>query len=233
MTQTDPRLDLKQKAALEALKLVEDGMLLGLGTGSTAKLFVDALGVRVKGGLKVTCVPTSERTRQQAIALGITVSDLSQCPRLDLTVDGADEVEVGTLSLIKGLGGALLREKLVAVASRQLAIIVDSSKIVEKLGSHTAIPVEVVPFAWQSTALRLKELGADCKLRQNENGEAFITDGGHYILDSKFGRIEDAARLGRDIKEIVGVVESGLFIGMATRVIVAGADGIEIMARQT
>src|SRR5271156_6442177 len=156
----DAQEQLKQAAAESAVALVEDGMILGLGTGSTAKLAVDALGMRVATGLRVIGVPTSEFTGQQARALGIPVSTLDEHPKLDLTIDGADEVELGTLNLIKGRGGALLREKIVASAGKQLVIIVDESKLVERLGSHFALPVELVPFGWRSAARKLEALGA-------------------------------------------------------------------------
>src|SRR5579863_5279329 len=158
---------LKQTAAESAVALVEDGMILGLGTGSTAKLAVAAIGKRVQQGLRVTGIPTSEFTGAQARSLGIPVSSIDQHPQIDLTIDGADEVELGTLNLIKGRGGALLREKIVASASRRLVIIVDESKLVDRLGSHFALPVELVPFGWPAAARKLEALGAKITLRSD------------------------------------------------------------------
>jgi ribose 5-phosphate isomerase A len=225
----DAQLQWKQAAAESAVALVEDGMIVGLGTGSTAKLAVDALGKRVAGGLRFTGVATSEATASQARALGISVSTLDTHPEIDLTIDGADEVEVGTLNLIKGRGGALLREKIVASASKRLCIIVDDSKLVERLGSHFAVPVEVVPFGWVATARRLEALGAQVTLRPGQDGKPFISDGGHYIVDCAFGPIAAPAKLDLQLNGIVGVVEHGLFLGMATQAIVSGRDGVKVL----
>jgi ribose 5-phosphate isomerase A len=219
---------LKQRAALEAVKLIESGMVVGLGTGSTAAFAVAALGERVTQGLQIVGIPTSERTANQAEALGIPLGNFATHTHVDLTIDGADEVEVGSLNLIKGLGGALLREKIVASASQKLVIIIDESKLVEHLGTKTAVPVEVVPFGWQATQGKLEKLGATVKLRMN--GETiFSTDGGHSILDCQFGAIPDPALLEKQIAQTVGVVESGLFVGMTSQVIVAGASGIRVL----
>jgi ribose 5-phosphate isomerase A len=219
---------LKQIAALEAVKLIESGMVVGLGTGSTAAFAVAALGERVAQGLVITGIPTSERTANQAEALSIPLGSFATHSQIDLTIDGADEVELGTLHLIKGLGGALLREKIVASASQKLVIIVDESKLVEHLGTKTAVPVEVVPFGWQATKNKLEDLGATVNLRIGEE-TAFVTDGGHYILDCQFGAIPDPALLEKQIAQTVGVVESGLFVGMTSQVIVAGAAGIRVL----
>jgi len=228
----DARQQFKQSAADSAVALVEDGMILGLGTGSTAKLAVDTLGKRVAGGLRVIGIPTSEATDHQARALGIPISTLDEHPAIDLTIDGADEVELGPLNLIKGRGGALLREKIVASASKRLVIIVDESKLVERLGSHFALPVEVVPFGWQATARRLQALGAKITLRTSADGKTFVTDGGHYIVDCKFGPIVSPSKLDSELNRIVGVVEHGLFLGMATQVIVAGHSGVKVLLPQ-
>jgi ribose 5-phosphate isomerase A len=228
----DAQEQLKQAAAESAVALVEDGMILGLGTGSTAKLAVDALGKRVAAGLKVIGVPTSEFTGQQARALGIPVSTLDEHSTLDLTIDGADEVELRTLNLIKGRGGALLREKIVASAGKQLVIIVDESKLVERLGSHFAVPVEVVPFGWTVAARKLEALGAKVVRRPGTDGKPYITDGGHYIVDCAFGPIPSPQKLESELNNIVGVVEHGLFLGMATQVIVAGQGGIKVLRPQ-
>jgi ribose 5-phosphate isomerase A len=226
----DAQEQLKQAAAESAVALVQDGMILGLGTGSTAKLAVAALAKRVAGGLRVTGIPTSEFTGAQARSLGITVSSLDEHPEIDLTIDGADEVETGTLNLVKGRGGALLREKIVASASKRLAIIVDESKLVGRLGSKLPVPVEVVPFGWRAAARRLAGLGARAELRAGPDGKPYITDGGHYIVDCKFEPIADPSKLDSELNSIVGVVEHGLFLHMATQVIVAGHDGIKVLS---
>lgn len=222
----------KKEAALKALEFVKDGMLLGLGTGSTATFFVEALGQRVKEGLNVTGVPTSERTHQLATSLGIKVSDLSTYPRLDLTIDGADEVELDSLNLIKGLGGALLREKIVAKSSKSMIVIVDESKLVTKLASHGPVPVEIVPFGFESTLGRITTLGGAPRLRPGEDGKPYVTDGGHYIADCLFSPIDNARELSQQLKMVVGVVETGLFVGIAKNVIVAKASGIEVLTRK-
>ncbi|BAC87971.1 ribose-5-phosphate isomerase RpiA [Gloeobacter violaceus] len=219
---------LKQTAARRAVELVEDGMVVGLGTGSTAAFAVSVLAERVRLGLRVVGIPTSERTARQAEAEGIVLGTLAEQSRVDLTIDGADEVALGELALIKGLGGALLREKIVAAASERLIIIVDATKLVEQLGSHGPLPVEVAPFGWQATARALERLGAEVNLRA-QHGQAFLTDGGHYILDCRFGPIARPAELEAAIDRIPGVVESGLFVGMASAVIVADEGGIEVL----
>jgi ribose 5-phosphate isomerase A len=223
---------LKQAAADEAVALIEDGMIVGLGTGSTSKLAVDALGKRVAGGLHVIGIPTSEFTAAQGRSLGIPISTLDEHPQVDLTIDGADEVELGTLNLIKGRGGALLREKIVASASKRLVIIVDESKLHKKLGSQFALPVELVPFGWPAAARRLADLGSKPVLRMGEGDKPYITDGGHYIVDCAFGEIAAPDELERKLNSIVGVVEHGLFLRMASQVIVAGRDGITVLKPQ-
>ncbi len=225
----DAQQHLKQAAAESAVALVEDGMILGLGTGSTAKLAVEVLGKRVAEGLRVIGIPTSEFTGKLARSLGITVSSLDEYPQVDLTIDGADEVELGTLNLIKGHGGALLREKIVASASKRLAIIVDESKLVDRLGSQFAVPVEVVPFGWRSAERKLQGLGTNTKLRPGSDEKPYVTDGGPYIVDCGFGPIADPTKLERELNSIVGVVEHGLFLAMATQVIVAAEDGIRVL----
>jgi ribose 5-phosphate isomerase A len=225
----DAQQQLKQTAAESAVALVEDRMILGLGTGSTAELAVEALGKRVARGLRVTGIPTSEFTAGQARSLGIAISTLDEHPEIDLTIDGADEVEVGTLNLIKGRGGALLREKIVASASKRLVIIVDEGKLVERLGSRFAVPVEVIPFGWSAAARRLEALGAKVALRPGTDGKPFVSDGGHYIVDCAFGPIASPEELECELNGIVGVVEHGLFLGMATQVIVAGRDGVKVL----
>jgi len=223
-------VNLKKAAAEWAAALIEDGMVVGLGTGSTASLILEPLAARIRQGLRIVGIPTSERTAEQARALGIPLSTLADHPRVDLTIDGADEVETGTLNLIKGRGGALLREKIVASASARLVIVADESKLVERLG-RGVVPVEVVPFEWQSTARRIEGLGASAALRLRPDGGAFITDGGHYILDCAFGPIASAGSLDRDLNGIVGVVEHGLFLGLADQVVVGRAAGVEVLDR--
>jgi ribose 5-phosphate isomerase A len=232
MAQTLSERDrLKQASALRAIEYVKDGMVVGLGTGSTAYFVVEGLGARVAQGLKIIGIPTSERTATQARSLNIPLATFAEYSRIDLTIDGADEVERGTLNLIKGLGGALLREKIVATAGDRLIIVVDEEKLVDKLGDHTPVPVEVTQFGWQATAAKLQKLGADPVLRHASEDHPFITDGGNYILDSKFGKIADAAKLEQQIGMTVGVVESGLFIGRSTAVIVAANGGVEVLTR--
>jgi len=225
----DKATELKKAAAQFAADQVQDGMKVGLGTGSTAYHLVEALGRRVAAGLRIIGVPTSERTRTQAAGLGIPLADLGQHPQLDLTIDGADEVATGSLNLLKGLGGALLREKIVAAASSKLIIIVDESKIVDHLGSKSVVPVEVVPFGWQSAAGRIEKLGATPVLRKTPAGEPYVTDGSHYILDCAFGPIPDAEKLDQQLNSIVGLVEHGMFLGMTSLVIIGKAGGIETL----
>jgi ribose 5-phosphate isomerase A len=220
---------LKREAAVRALAEVRDGMVLGLGTGSTAAFFVDALAERVKTGLRVVGIPTSERTAAQARALGIPLATFAEHQRLDLTIDGADEVERGSLNLIKGLGGALLREKIVAAASARLVVIVDAEKLVDRLGERTPVPVEVAQFGWQATAAALAKLGCVSTRRGSAGGEPYVTDGGNFILDCRFGPIADPAGLERQLAMTVGTVESGLFVGRSWAVVVAAAGGIEML----
>lgn len=224
--QADPRAAQKRAAAEAAVALVEDGMAVGLGTGSTAAYAVEALARRVRAGLRVRAIPTSERTAAQARAGGIPLVSFAECPRLDLTIDGADEIERGSLNLIKGLGGALLREKIVAAASEQLVIVADDTKLVDRLGANAPVPVEVVTFGWETTAARLATLGLRPTARRDRSGGLFRTDGGNMILDCATGAIADAAALDQRLSMVVGVIETGLFIGMAGRAIVAGGDGV-------
>jgi ribose 5-phosphate isomerase A len=226
MSDATDRDALKRQAAEAAVKLVTDGMIVGLGTGSTAAFAVEALAVRHRQGLRFMGIPTSEHTGAQAKAAGIPLTTFAEHPQIDLTIDGADEVERGTLNLIKGLGGALLREKIVAAASRRLAIIVDGAKLVDRLGSKAPVPVEVITFGLEVTKARLEALGSVAKLRLTATGEPFVTDSGNRILDCGFGQISDPARLEKRIGRIVGVVESGLFIGRADPVFIADASGV-------
>lgn len=227
--------DLKREAARRALEDVRPGMRLGLGTGSTARHFVDLLGQRVAQGLDVICVPTSEVTAEQARTLGIPLSDLDRLGRLDLTVDGADELDAN-LNLIKGGGGALLREKIVAAASSTMIVIADSSKVVETLGRYP-LPIEVNRFGLGATrqfvADILKAHGAEgtLKLRGEDKGEVFTTDGGHVILDAFFGRISQPEALSRDLLDIPGVVQHGLFLNMCSKAYVAAPDGVKTLLK--
>ena len=224
----------KRRAAARALAFVKSGMSLGLGTGSTAKLFVELLAARVADGLDVACVPSSEATRAQAQAAGIRLTSLDDISSLDLTIDGADEVDP-QFRLIKGGGGALLREKIVAAASGALIVIVDDSKTVERLGRFP-LPVEVNAFGLGATRRLVQQacsdLGLDGKivLRQGKDSDApFVTDGGHLILDLHLGSIPDPDRLADRLVAIPGVVEHGLFIGYAKAVIVAGVAEVRVI----
>lgn len=218
--------DAQKRAAGEAAAaLVEDGMVVGLGTGSTAFFVIEALIRRVHDGLRIRAIPTSERSAEQARAGGIPLTSFTEHRRIDLTIDGADEIELGTLNLIKGLGGALLREKIVAAASDRLVIVADGHKLVQRLGGTVPVPVEVVPFGWETTYERLRRLGAEPMPRRDESGQLFCTDGGNRIIDCKFGTIANPADLDRTIGQTVGVVETGLFIGMAELALVAEDDG--------
>jgi len=222
----------KKAAAEAAANLIEDGMVLGLGTGSTAAYFVAALGRRLaEDGLRITGIPTSERTEAQARSLQIPLTSFAEHAQVDLAVDGADEVEFGSLFLIKGHGGALLREKIVAAAARHLVIVVDESKLVEQLGSLVSVPVEVVRFGWQATGRRLTQIGGNPSLRLGADKKPFVTDGGNYIMDCAFGPIANAKEIAHHLDHVVGAVEHGLFLGLAEEVIVAGRDGVRTLKK--
>ena len=227
--------DLKRAAAAKALEFIVDGMKLGLGSGSTAELFVELLATRVRGGQKLLCVPTSERTAERARKLGLTLADLDDLAPLDLTVDGADEAD-RNLDLIKGGGGMLLREKIVAASSKKMVVIADETKLVPRLGKFP-LPVEIVEFGHKVTASRLalalEALGykqPNLRLRQSD-GAPFVTDNGNVIYDCHLGAIQNAAKLGAAIHAVPGVVEHGLFIGMATTLLVAGPGEVEVISR--
>lgn len=228
--------ELKRQAAARALDFVQNGMKLGLGTGSTAKHFVELLGARVRDGLDVIGVPTSEATRSDAIRCGIRLTTLDEIDRLDLTVDGADEIDP-SLNLIKGGGGALLREKIVAAASDRMIVIADDSKWVEALGRFP-LPIEVIPFGLGATQRAIVKAFADCSVsgqmvvRKGRDGHVFVTDGGHWIVDAHLGRIADAPRLAQSLVSIPGVVEHGLFIGLASMAMLAGSQGIRVVERR-
>lgn len=226
----------KAAAAKRALEFVEPKMRLGLGTGSTAAKFIELLGAAVKDGLSVLTVPTSEATRLQAERLGIPLSTLDETPFLDLTIDGADELD-NELRLIKGGGGALLREKIVATASDRMIVIADASKRVARLGAYP-LPVEVERFGVTATRNMIEMLAADAgcqgeiKLRMGRDNRPFVTDGGNLIFDCAFGRIDDPESLDEALKFIPGVIENGLFLGMADIAVVAGAEGVVVLEAQ-
>ena len=227
----DANAALKRDAAEAAAALVTDGMAVGLGTGSTATFAIAKLIARVKDGLRITAVPTSERSGAQARDGGIPLVELDGDTRLDLTIDGADSVALGSLDLVKGLGGALLREKMVAAASEKLLIVVDGSKLVDRLGTNAPVPVEVVPFGWQRVARQMADLGGRPVLRRDAAGAPFHTDGGNLILDCHVDPLDDPAEFDAGLQAIVGVVETGLFIGRTTTVFVADPAGVRTLTR--
>ena len=222
-------IDLEKRAAAEAAaQRVHDGMVVGLGTGSTADFVIRLLGERVAAGLQISGVPTSRRSERLAQECGIPLVDLQEVSHIDLTIDGADEIDRETLALVKGLGGALVREKLVAVASAYVVIVADATKMVDRLGIRHAIPVEVLPFGWRIPAERIAALGGKASLRTIPIDSApFVSDNGNYILDVKFGPIERPAELAHSIKSLTGVVDHGLFIDIADRAIIGISGGIE------
>jgi ribose 5-phosphate isomerase A len=226
----------KRAAAARALDFVRPGMRLGLGTGSTARPFVELLGERVRAGLNIVAVPTSEETRAQAERLGVPLTTLDETPELDMTVDGADEI-APDLTLIKGGGGALLREKIVASASARMVVIADESKWVPVLGRFP-LPVEVVQFGLAATRRAVEAACAaagspgPALLRRGKDGHAFVTDGGHWILDAALERIPDPTALAQRLAAIAGVVENGLFVGLAQTAVLAGREGVRVVERR-
>ncbi len=221
----------KRAAAARAVEFVRSGMRLGLGTGSTARHFVELIGERVRAGLDIVAVPTSRATKADAERCGIPLTTLDETPELDLTVDGADEI-APDLSLIKGGGGALLREKIVAAASTRMIVIADASKMVAALGRFP-LPIEVAPFGFGATRRTIEQKipPGELTLRRGKDGHAFVTDGGHWIVDAALGRIDDPSALAHALADIPGVMEHGLFIGLARLAIVAGPDGIKVVER--
>ncbi|MGK5093243.1 ribose-5-phosphate isomerase RpiA [Deltaproteobacteria bacterium TL4] len=217
----------KKIAAEAAVAYVQEGMIVGLGTGSTAAYAVKALGARVKAGLSVRAIATSEATRELAVEEQIPMIDFSQTTSIDLTIDGADEIDE-QFNMIKGGGGALLREKVVAFASRQVITIIDSTKLVKCLGRF-ALPVEAIPFGWQVVKAKIESLGAQVTLRK-QGTIPFITDNGNYILDARFNPLEDAKALESQLNQIPGVMVNGLFIGLATRLVMG--KGSEVIIRE-
>jgi ribose 5-phosphate isomerase A len=223
---------LKREAALAAVEMVQDGMVVGLGTGSTAKFVINELIDRVSKGLRIVGIPTSEHSARQAREGGIKLTDFAHHPRVDVTIDGADEIERRTLHLVKGLGGALLREKIVATASDRVVIVADESKLVNHLGETTPVPVEVVNFGWETTLARIAAMGGyEVVPRRGADGQLFRTDSGNMILDCGFGQITDPRALNDSLKGTVGVVETGLFIGIANIALVATVDGVVRLER--
>lgn len=219
----------KKRAAEHAIGMVNDGQVIGLGTGSTAKFAIEGLGRRIREGLSIRGVPTSIGTEVLAREAGIPLVELNEAPVVDITIDGADEVDPD-FNMIKGGGGALTREKLVALASKRRVILVDKSKLVSSLGESRSLPVEVLPFAWAVSARRLSQLGCTASLRDRA-GLPFVTDNGNYILDCDFGAMADPATLESRIKLLPGVIESGLFIGIADTLVIGFDDHVEVKKR--
>jgi ribose 5-phosphate isomerase A len=222
----------KERAGQAALSYIKDGMIVGLGTGSTAKLFIDALGAAIGAGriTGIKGIPTSVRSEEQARQLGIPLTTFAETPAVDVTIDGADEVGPG-LNLIKGLGGALLREKLVAQNSRRLVIVADDQKKVSFLGAKSPLPVEVARFSHEAAERFLRGLNCVPALRKAADGSAYLTDNGNFIYDCRFARIDDPRALEEKLAHRAGIVETGLFIDMADVVLIAGADSVETLKR--
>ncbi len=225
---------MKRQVGLAVCEYVKSGMRLGIGTGSTAEAFIHALSDRVNDGLDIIGVPTSERTAALCNKLGIKLTTLEETPELDLTIDGADEVDTD-LNLIKGGGGALLREKIVAAASKSMYVIADNSKMVNSLGAY-GVPIEVNAFGLAATKIAVQKVAKEMDLEGELNlrivdGKIFVTDGGHYILDASFGLIGDARALDQALLAVPGIVQHGLFINMASKVFIAGENGIKILER--
>jgi ribose 5-phosphate isomerase A len=231
-TSNDPAEAAKRRAAQWAAAQVEDGMAVGLGSGSTSALVIEEVGRRVRDGLRIVSIATSIQSHRQAESLGIPVTDFARQPQLDLTIDGADEVQRGTLALIKGHGGALLREKIVAMASRRMLVAVDPRKVVDQLGSVFTVPVETVPFGWETTQRRLRDQGFASELRRNDDGQPYVTDGQHYILHCKL--IESGLtpeQAAEAFKRTTGVVEHGLFLGIASKVVIGTPEKVDFLER--
>jgi len=221
--------ELKLQAAIAALDTIKPGMIVGLGSGSTASLFIRELGSRVRGGLQVRGIPSSEDSRKLAEEVGVPLTTLPEQPRIDVTVDGADEVS-DSLDLTKGLGGALVREKIVAHASNRVIIVVDESKLVDKLGRKAPIPVEVIPFAAALVQAQLKRWGGEARPRE-KNGKVFVSDNGNWILDWQYGPVDQPAVLEKQLKSLTGVVDSGIFANGAGLVLAATSTGLRKITR--
>ncbi len=214
---------LKREAANQAADMVQNGMVVGLGTGSTATFFIQAL---IERQPDILCIPTSERSGALATSGGLKLTSFAEHTTIDICVDGADEIKRDTLELVKGLGGALLREKLVASAAKKLIIIADAAKLVDWLGTTAPVPVEVMQFGWELTRSRLAAHAESANRRMTADGHPYVTDGGNYIIDCGFGAIADAVALNRQLLGIVGVVETGIFTGMASMALVADGQGV-------
>jgi ribose 5-phosphate isomerase A len=221
---------MKRAAAERAVAEIRDGMVLGLGSGSTAAFAIEALAARAATGLNIVGIPSSERSAALARRLGVPLATFAEHRRIDLTIDGADQVERGTLALVKGLGGALLREKIVASASARMIVVIDETKLVDRLGGRTPLPVEIVAFGWQTVLERLTVIGCAPRLRLLDEAP-FVTDGGNYIVDCDIAEISDPAGLEARLSSIVGVVETGLFVGLASTVMVGRPAGVEVIER--
>ncbi len=221
---------LKRAAAARGVEGVENGMVLGLGSGSTAAFAIEALAVRIAKGLRVVGIPTSEKTAALARRLGVLLTSFAKHRRIDIAIDGADQVERGTLNLVKGLGGALLREKIVASASDRMIVVVDETKLVDRLGGNTPLPIEIVAFGWQIVLDRLAAVGCGPRLRL-AGDKPFTTDGGNYIVDCAVAEIPDPAALEARLSAIIGVVETGLFIDLAYKIVVGRPTGVEVIER--
>jgi len=220
----------KKAAGEAAAQLAENGMVVGLGTGSTAAFFVEAMARRVANErLRLVGIATSEETARLARSLKIPLTTFASHAQIDLTVDGADEVQLGTLYLIKGRGGALLREKIVASASKRMIVIADESKLVDRLGSRVAVPVEIVKFGWQATEEKLRKLGGNPSMRMAPGKRPFVTDGGNYVLDCAFGRMENPKEIAHHLDHVVGAIEHGLFLGFTREVFVGEAGGVRVL----
>ena len=219
----------KQNAARTAVDQIEDGMLIGLGTGSTAAFAISYLGEKVRSGLTISAIPTSEASKKQAQSEGIPLIDFETFPSIDLCIDGADEID-SELNMIKGGGGALLREKIVASSAKRYLIIIDSSKQVQILGTFP-LPVEVIPFGWQVVSRKLKEMNASLELRKSGT-QPFVTDEGNYILDCRFNSIPEVEQLETELNRIPGVVENGLFVAMCDQLIMGKGDQVILKERR-
>ncbi len=223
-------MNLKEQAAREAVRYVKDGMVVGLGSGSTASIAIKLMGEMVRDGLDIVGVPTSKESEALGQGSGIRISDLNEHPRVDVTIDGADEVDPA-LNLIKGLGGALVREKIVAAATALEVIVIDDSKLVEFLCQKSPLPVEIVTFSHRAVMGRLESLGCEAKLRMR-GGEPFVSDNGNYIADCRFPRIDDPQEMESRINLVPGVVDNGLFVRLAAKVVVASPGGVRTMDRE-
>jgi ribose 5-phosphate isomerase A len=224
------RDELKRAAGARAVEAIEDGMIVGLGSGSTAAFAVEALAARISKGLRVAGIPTSKTIAALARRLGVPLTSFDEHRRIDVAIDGADQVARGTLDLIKGRGGSLLREKIVASASRRLIIVVDETKLADRLGGNVPLPVEIISFGWQTALDRLAAIGLAPRLRL-AGDRPFTTDGGNYIADCAIADMADPRALEAQLSAMVGVVENGLFIGMASKIVVGRAAGVEVIER--